>query len=306
VLLNAVMSALDRAASPPTVFPELNELLGELVARVAAILGGDFVGVYLLGSFALGAGDQHSDCDFLVVTADRVTAEQERALREVHDEIPTRSGYWAHNLEGSYAPSAELETLAALGKDWLYVDRGWREMQWSTHCNTEDVRWTLRERGITLAGPNPRELVAEVPADTLRSRMPPLIGSFLPDFFSWTSFDIAWSQRYAVTTLCRMLYTLDTGEVTSKPASLEWAKCALSSPWHDLIQQALDDRAIAWDPDDPSRPGSVQATIAFSEYATERAAGCGRAPSQSQPVGGHLSGMRQRSALTPERTPRFE
>jgi len=214
--LNAVVSAARGAARPPTVFPELNELLGELVARVESILGDNFIGAYLTGSFALGAADLHSDCDFLVVTEDRVTAGQERALRELHDEIPTRSGHWPHDLEGSYAPRVDLETLAALDRHWLYINRGWREMQWSTHCNTEDVRWTLRERGITLAGPDPSTLVAEVPADALRSRMPPLIESFLPDLFTWTSFDVAWSQRYAVTTLCRMLYTLDTGDVASK------------------------------------------------------------------------------------------
>jgi len=96
-------------------------------------------------------------------------------------------------------------------------------MQWSTHCNTEDVRWVLRERGIALAGPTPRELACEVPADLLRRKMRPQIETFLPDLFSWTSFEIAWTQRYAVQTLCRMLYTLDTGEVTSKVGALEWA-----------------------------------------------------------------------------------
>jgi predicted nucleotidyltransferase len=270
-MLNALVSAAEGAASPPTALPQLNELLAELVARGEEILGDNFVGAYLIGSFALGAADLHSDCDFLVVTEDRVTAGQERALRELHDEIPTRSGHWPHDLEGSYAPRAELETLAALDKQWLYIDRGWREMQWSTHCNTEDVRWTLRERGITLAGPDPRELVAEVPADALRSRMRQLVESFLPDLFSWISFDTAWAQRYAVETLCRMLYTLDTGEVASKRASLEWAKHALIPAWHDLIQQVLDDRTLGWDPDDPPRSGSVEETIAFAEYAKERA-----------------------------------
>jgi hypothetical protein len=267
-----VMSSAQRAASPPTVFPELNELLGELVARVESILGDAFVGAYLTGSFALGAADVHSDCDFLVVTEDRVTAEHERALRQLHDEIPTRSGHWPHDLEGSYAPRADLATLAALDKQWLYIDRGWREMQWSTHCNTEDVRWTLRERGITLAGPDPRELVAEVSADALRGRMPPLIENFLPDLFSWTSFDVAWAQRYAVTSLCRMLYTLDAGEVASKQVALEWAKHALIPAWHDLIQQVLDDRVLGWDPNDRPRTGTVEATIAFAEYAKERTA----------------------------------
>jgi Aminoglycoside adenylyltransferase, C-terminal domain/Nucleotidyltransferase domain len=257
--------------SPPTVFPELNQLLLELVARVESILGDNFVGAYLTGSFALGAADLHSDCDFLVVLAEGLTGEQERALRELHDEIPTRPGYWAHNLEGSYAPRADLETLAALDEQWLYVDRGWREMQWSTHCNTADARWTLRERGIILAGSHPLQLVAEVPADVLRGAMRPLIENYLPELFTWINFDTAWAQRYAVTTLCRMLYTLETGEVASKPAALEWGKEALAPEWQDLIQQALDDRARGWDPDDPPQRGSVEATVSFAEWAKERA-----------------------------------
>jgi predicted nucleotidyltransferase len=269
-MLNAVVSRAQGAASPPTVFPELNELLGELVARAETILGDNLVGAYLTGSFALGGGDLQSDCDFLVVTQHQVTAEQERQLRELHDEIPTRDGHWPHDLEGSYAPRADLATLAALDEQWLFVNRGWREMEWSTHCNTEEVRWTLRESGITLTGPDPRELVAEVPADLLRSKMPSLIESFLPDLLSWTSFDIAWAQRYAVTTLCRMLYTLDSGKVASKGASLEWARNAFDTAWRDLIQQVIDDRPLTWN--DPPRPGSVEATIAFAEYANERAA----------------------------------
>jgi predicted nucleotidyltransferase len=270
--LNAAVSTTRKAASPPTVFPELNELLADLVARVESILGTNFVGAYLTGSFALGAGDLHSDCDFLVVTNETVTPEQEGALRELHDEIPTRPGHWPHDLEGSYAPRADLATLAALDKPWLYINHGWREMEWSPHCNTEDVRWTLRERGVSLAGPDPRQFVAEVPTDVLRRRMRPLIASFLPDLFTWTNFEIAWAQRYAVTTLCRMLYTLDTGAVASKRASLEWAKHTLDPQWRDLIEQALDDRALGWDPHDPPRRGSVEATVAFADYAKERTA----------------------------------
>ena len=270
VMLNLAVSTEPRAASAPTAFPDLNELLAELVVRVESILGDNLVGAYLVGGFALGGGDLQSDCDFVVVTGEQVTPRQERELRELHDEIPTRAGHWPHDLEGSYAPSADLETLADLDKEWLYVNRGGREMEWSSHCNTADVRWTLREHGITLAGPDPRQLVAEVPAAVLRAKMPPLIESFLPDLLSWTSFDTAWAQRYAVTTLCRMLYTLETGEVPSKPVSLEWAKSVLPAEWQGLIQQAIDDRPLPWN--DPPRRGSVEAAIAFSEYAKKRAA----------------------------------
>jgi hypothetical protein len=50
----------------PTQFPELNELLRELSERAAGILGGNFVGAYLQGSFAVGDADLQSDCDFLI------------------------------------------------------------------------------------------------------------------------------------------------------------------------------------------------------------------------------------------------
>jgi protein-tyrosine-phosphatase len=259
------------AATSWTSFPDLDELLAEVVARVQAILGDDFVGAYLTGSFALGAGDIHSDCDFLVVTERRVTAAQERELRALHDEIPTRPGHWPHDLEGSYAPRGDLAAFDALGEEWPYVDRGHRELQWSTHCNVEDVRWTLRERGITLAGPPPRELVAEVPPDALRERARGLIDSFLPDLAQWIALDTAWAQRYAVAGLCRLLYTAETGKVASKPGALRWGKRTLPVEWHGLIQQVLDDRALGWRPDEEPRPGSVEATLALAEYAKRRA-----------------------------------
>ena len=265
------MSTEQEAASAPTVFPELNELLAELVARVESILGENLVGAYLVGGFALGCGDLQSDCDFVVVTEERVTAEQVRGLRELHDEIPTRPGHWPHDLEGSYAPRADLETLAALDNQWLYVNRGQREMQWSMHCNTEDVRWTLREHGITLAGPEPRQLVAEVPADVLRCKMRPLIEELPARPAQLDELRYRLGAALRRDDPCRMLYTLETGEVASKPAALEWAKSTLPAQWQSLIQQVIDDRPLPWD--DPPRPGSVEATIAFSEYAKERAAG---------------------------------
>lgn len=253
----------------PTRFADLNVLLVELTTRTAAILGGNFVGAYLQGSFAVGDADLHSDCDFLIPVNAAITTAQEAALRAMHDEIPTRDDHWTHHLEGSYPNRDALRTLDGLGDEWLYVDHGWREMQWSTHCNTEVVRWSLRECGVTLAGPDPKSLVDEVPAHLLRARMRQYVEDFLPDLFTWISFDIAWAQRYAVTTYCRILHTLETGTVTSKKKALVWARDHLDVRWPDLIQQVLDDRELGWDPAARPRPGSVEETLAFAAYARE-------------------------------------
>lgn len=258
---------LPRVNPAPTRYPELNALLRELVERAYGILRGNLVGAYLQGSFAVGDADMHSDCDFLVPVREQVSAEQEAALRALHDEIPTRDGHWTHHLEGSYPVADELRTLDALGREWLYVDHGWQEMQWSTHCNTEVARWSLRECGVTLAGPDPRTLVDEVPADVLRARMRTDIGELLPQLLTWLSLDVAWGQRYTVTTYCRILYTIRFGRVASKKAALEWAGDALDPRWRGLVGQVLADRPLGYDPADPPRPGSVAATLAFGRYA---------------------------------------
>lgn len=62
---------------------------------------------------------------------------------------------------------------------------------------------------------------------------------------------MAWSQRYAVTTYCRALFTLHTGEVTSKRGALEWARETLDPRWRPLLTQVIQDRELGWDPTDP-------------------------------------------------------
>lgn len=257
--------------SEPTEFPELNGLLQVLVAGATDVLGGDFVGAYLVGSFAVGDADVHSDCDFIVVVRRRLTSEQETGLRALHRGIFDRPGHWAKRFEGSYAPEDELRTLGGLGSKWLYLDNAHQEMEWSTHCNSLEHRWSLRERGVVVAGPHPTELVDEVGPEAIRDRMRKLVQTFLPDLASWIRLDrIAWAQRYAVVTLCRMLYSIETGGIASKHASLVWAKDHLDPAWSRLIQQALDGRSLGWDPDAAPSADSVRETVAFAEYAKAR------------------------------------
>ena len=266
------MERLSREQAAPltaTQFADLNGLLLRFIGQVSSIFGGKLVGVYLTGSFALGGGDAASDCDFFTVTDSDLGREEESALRRLHEEIPNWPSYWAYNLEGSYAPKADLQTLAAIGKPWLYVNRGAREMEWSPHCNTEDVRWVLLNRPLILAGPDPRAFVCDVPAALLQTKMRAQIQNFLPDLKTWASFDISWTQRYAVEAISRMLYTLEHGEVISKQGALSWAAETLPLEWHDLIEQVRQDRLVRWNA--PPRPGSVERAIAFVEYVQERA-----------------------------------
>lgn len=259
----------------PTPFPQLNALLREYVARVRMILGDNFFGAYLQGSFALGAGDMDSDVDVLVALRGPATAQQVTGLRELHRELPARTReHWTQHLEGSYPLLDDLRTLDGLGAEWMYVDHGATEIEQSTHCNREATRWILREHGIALAGPAPKSFMEPLDPDALRSAARADISHYLEDdLLTWISFDIAWAQRYAVITLARMLYTAEFGEVASKPRALTWMRDELDAPrWATLAQQVIDDRPRGFDREDPPRPGSVEATLAFDEYVRARAA----------------------------------
>src|SRR3954467_5740933 len=209
-------TGLPSAMLTETVTPylDLDELLDELLGHWRRILGDDLVGAYVQGSFALGAGDQQSDCDFLVTTRTRSDAAQETELRALHDEIPTRDGHWCHDLEGSYAPIAELSSVAHLGRRGLFNDHGHRPLEWDDHCNRGYTRWILREHGLALTGPAPRSFMSPVPVDLLRAEAAASLPTLLDDLATWIDIDrVAWGQRYAVGTVCRTLFTLDTGEV---------------------------------------------------------------------------------------------
>ena len=154
-----------------TGFPELDRVLDRLVEGASAVLGPDLIGAYLVGSFAVGDADEHSDVDVLLPVARPPTPVQEAGLRALHAELPAAEGHWNRELEGSYPPVAELRTVGALGRPWLYVDRGSSVMEWSTHCNTLEHRWTLRHRGVAPAGPPPAAVVDELPPGALREEM---------------------------------------------------------------------------------------------------------------------------------------
>ncbi|MGC1239213.1 MAG: aminoglycoside adenylyltransferase domain-containing protein [Acidimicrobiales bacterium] len=251
----------------PTRFDELNDVLEELVTVARRVLANNFIGAYLQGSFALDTGDLASDCDFLVVTRGPVTPVQELGLRAFHDELPTREGFWNRHMEGSYAPADDLKTLSGLGRDWLYIDHGWREMQWHQHCNSAVARWILHECGVTLAGPPAKEVVDALPEGVLRETMRVEIPAFAADLLSWIP-DIAGFQRYAVDMLCRMWFTFETEEVALKSDSVRWALRRLDARWHPLLQNAIDDRLLGFDPKQRPAKHFVDATLEFAELIT--------------------------------------
>ncbi len=227
----------------PTDFPDLNRVLADLAGRAAACLAGEFVGAYLQGSFALGAGDRNSDADFIVVTRGDIFPGVVPALDAMHGALHDRPEEWAQHLEGSYVPAAVLRTAAGAPRPLLFLNNGDRTLSRSGHDDTNVVRWVLRERGIVLAGPDPRGLVAPVPADALCGEMRETMRTFGDEVLGGACpVDVLWRQGFTVLFCCRALAGIAAAAVVSKPAAVRWAEANLDPRWRPLIARAFAQR----------------------------------------------------------------
>lgn len=253
----------------PTPYQDLNAVLQELLAGVRQVLGGNLVGAYLQGSFARGDFDEHSDVDFLVVVEHELTAEHEAALQALHGRIYDLSSPWAQHLEGSYITAADLRRYNPTNAPLLYIDNTSRVLERSAHDNNLVMRWTLREHGVVLAGPAPRDLVDPVAPGELRQEV-------AADMRDWGAKILAepqrlnnrWYQPFAVLSYCRMLYSLETGTVASKLAGARWAQAALDPQWSGLIGRAWDERPNpSLKARQPADPADFHRTLDFIRYA---------------------------------------
>lgn len=226
-------------------------ILRALVSGIQEVVGDNLVGVYLRGSLALGDFDPDtSDIDFLVATELPVSAELLAGLEDFHARIAKFPGPYARELEGAYMDREGLRSFQA-GRSYPTLYRG-EELRLAVHrMNWVLERWTVREHGIALTGPEPRTLIAPISKDQLRLA----VSVRLRDWADWCKRvdDPAWRLplnhiAYVVETMCRALYTQACGELCSKRRAVEWALGMLPVPWSSLAEQSrrwrTDNRTI--------------------------------------------------------------
>jgi predicted nucleotidyltransferase len=242
------MEFIDDTKVPDHPYPELREVLGAFADEVSAELGENLVGIYLVGSIASGDFDLDSDVDFLVVTQTGLTEPNMKSLQDVQIKVHDIDYYPAKHLEGSYISLSDLNDWSLVGKKELYYfDDGSTTHEFSTHDNQWHVRWILRERGITLVGRPPREILQPIPLDEMFGEIKGtmlLVRKLFEDEIDrpLSFFNSRFGQPFTVLTCCRMLHTLHTGTVQSKKAGAKWAKEFTDPKWAKLIDQAWNER----------------------------------------------------------------
>lgn len=221
--------------------PYVNELLRAICSGAQAVLGSEFVGMYVHGSLALGDFDpDRSDIDFVVVTEGELPAETIAALGAMHARIAAGDLKWRTNYEGSYIPlrAFRRHDLACAVHPCVEVDGTFQLARHGPEWVIQ--RHVIREKGIVLAGPPPATLIDPIAPDDLRSATAQLLQgwwrSLLQDPVRLSDSEY---QAYAILTMCRALYTLETGAIATKPQAARWAQGRIGARWGGLIAEAL-------------------------------------------------------------------
>lgn len=256
----------------PTPYPDVNALVGEVLKGAQTVLGDQFVGMALDGSLTSGDFDADSDIDFVVVTEDEISEETFLALRAMHERLSAFDSIWAIQLEGSYLSRRGLRRYAPGFTRYPNIERGAGEsLKWVDHDEGWNIhRFVLRERGIRVAGPAPQTLIDPVAPEKLKKAMQPVLYGWAEGFLDHPGRmgQQRGYQSYIVLTLCRILYTLVTGKVASKPTALGWAKESLDARWLPLLERAWFGRHHS---SQAIPAGDVEETLAFIRYGLERA-----------------------------------
>lgn len=245
-------------------------MLEALLAGLRHALGPQLVGVYLRGSLALGDFiPATSDIDVLVVAAHPITDEQFAALAALHAQLAALPNAYASRMEMAYVDRASLRRFEP-GRRHPTLGQG-EALVWSEHRDNWVLeRWTVRERGVTLLGPDPHTLIDPIGPDELRAA----VRARLHDWADWAAQpdDPDWllpraHKAYVIETMCRALATLASGELWSKPRAVAWALTSLPEPWRTTVR-----RSQSWRSDTTPDPAIVPEVVRFVHWAATKGA----------------------------------
>ncbi len=244
---------------------DVTRMLVALLAGLRHEFQEKLVGLYLRGSLALGDFiPATSDIDVLAVTERPLSDAQFVMLAALHAQLAALPNPYANRVEMAYIDRAALKRFEC-GRRHPTLGQG-EALAWSEHRDNWILeRWTVRECGVTLLGPDPRTLIDPIGSDELRAA----VRARLRDWADWAEQpdDPDWllpraHKAYVVETMCRALSTLASGELWSKPRAVLWAIASLPEPWRATVVQSQ-----AWRTDTTSDPTIVVEVMRFVHWA---------------------------------------
>jgi len=265
-----------------TPYPELDVVLKEYTGRIRKALVDNFIGFYLQGSLAIGDFDLTSDVDFIIVTKEELSEKEVVDVQKAHTYTRNLNTRWVKHMEYSFFPLEKLRINSSpflSGKPnkseermlW-YFNNGSHTLEKSDHDNSLVVRWTVREKGVAVLGPDPKTLINPIDPNDLRKEIKGTLTGWGQEVVEDPEpYRNRFYQAYLVLNFSRMLQDLHEGRVTSKLEGINWAKTNLDPKWIPLIDFCWEERQdTEINIGQPADPQVYKKSIEFVGYTVKQ------------------------------------
>jgi predicted nucleotidyltransferase len=197
------------------------------------------IGIYLFGSLAYGGFDKgRSDIDIVVITKTLLKGFELDTVKNIHKKLEAINQKWSKRFEASYTSIDMLKEINP-PKDprpyygEIFYDEATYGNEWLIN------NYLLYNYGITIYGPEFKTLINK--PINIKEVQEACIKDFYKEWKPKIN-DNEWLsnshyQSYIVLNICRILYTINRMELTSKQKSCEWVKNNYTE-WKELIEEA--------------------------------------------------------------------
>ncbi|RIW31966.1 DUF4111 domain-containing protein [Bacillus salacetis] len=234
-------------------------------------------GLYLHGSIVLDAYNPNiSDIDFAALTTRRLSLDELNVLSEIHTIIESR---YTPKLDGPYLVWDDLGiSTDSSEKPLPYYNEG--EIRFGTHYNPV-TWWLLKEKGITILGPDIKEKQFIADADNLRSYVMENMNSYwgvrvnnaassIEELVQMPAREIDEEIEWTVLGLLRQYYTLNESGVISKSASGEYGVSVLPTEYHRIIREDINIRTRKGTSAYESNKQKIEESLRLSKFIIEQ------------------------------------
>lgn len=225
---------------PDLVRPALQDYLSLVNGQLPRLLNA----FYLEGSIALGGFNEYfSDIDFIACFDRQPSPAEIDALHNIHQGLKDRHSQW--ELQGSYVLFDDLSCWGNEAGSTLTFHDG--KLRPGGEFGPQSVEgWIMKNHGIAIVGPEPRDLPFTIDWDLLILKMRENLNTYWagwakrPDRFLVMLSD--WGIQWAILGALRQFYSFQQNSITTKAKAGEYALTCVPACWHRLIHEAIDIR----------------------------------------------------------------
>ncbi|RJS50134.1 aminoglycoside adenylyltransferase domain-containing protein [Bacillus sp. PK3_68] len=225
----------------------VQNILNEYISLFHERIPNTLEGLYLHGSIALNAYIHgSSDIDFIAIVNRQLTEAEIKILSNTHRSLTNK--YKKTGMDGCYLLWEDIGKKQTETKKCLYVNEG--KVGWSNHEINPVTWWILKNKGISMIGPDVTSFHFDVDKSDLTDYVLNNMNTYwlnristmkrfermallLPNKF------LEQELQWSITGMLRQFYTLKEHEIISKVDAGKYAINYMPDRWHNIIREAI-------------------------------------------------------------------